>query len=103
MTLIPKAVDEVIDILAAMPGAVAVVLGGSRAVGTEDAASDWDLGVYYRGEIDLPALSELGTVFLPSNPPCSARVVQYSTTSRSRKITSTFSPPRSSHAPSFIK
>lgn len=31
-----------------MPGAVAVVLGGSRAVGAAREDSDWDLGVYYR-------------------------------------------------------
>ena len=42
--------------LAEMTGAVAVVLGGSRAVRSEDEGSDWDLGVYYRGEIDLTAL-----------------------------------------------
>jgi hypothetical protein len=35
--------------LAAVPGAVGVVLGGSRARGTHTAASDVDLGVYYRG------------------------------------------------------
>jgi len=65
MTIIPHAVAELVDVLAAMPGAVAVVLGGSRAVQSADEGSDWDLGVYYRGEIDLTALSERGTVFPP--------------------------------------
>src|SRR4051812_19678154 len=35
--------------LAELPGAVAIVLGGSRADGTERPDSDWDLGLYYRG------------------------------------------------------
>ena len=34
--------------LAALPGAVSVVLGGSRAAGTHRPDSDWDLGLYYR-------------------------------------------------------
>ena len=58
---------EVVDILTAMPGTVAVVLGGSRAVRSDDEQSDWDLGVYYRGDIDLTALSELGSVFPPGS------------------------------------
>lgn len=35
--------------LAELGGAAGVVLGGSRATGTERLDSDWDLGVYYRG------------------------------------------------------
>lgn len=35
-----------------MPGAVAVVLGGSRAVGAAREDSDWDLGVYTRRRLD---------------------------------------------------
>ncbi|MEU9117294.1 nucleotidyltransferase domain-containing protein [Streptomyces sp. NPDC048483] len=42
-----------------VPGVVGVMLGGSRARGTHRADSDWDLGVYYRGELDLPALEAL--------------------------------------------
>ena len=57
MTDIPPSVTELVDVLTAMPGTVAVVLGGSRAVRLDDKESDWDLGVYYRGEIDLTALS----------------------------------------------
>jgi predicted nucleotidyltransferase len=34
--------------LGGLPGAVAVVLGGSRASGAERPDSDWDLGLYYR-------------------------------------------------------
>ena len=40
-----------------------VVLGGSHALGVADDASDWDVGLYYRGEIDLAALREPGTVY----------------------------------------
>lgn len=53
--------------LAEMTGAVAVVLGGSRAVRSADEGSDWDLGVYYRGEIDLTALAKRGTVYPPGS------------------------------------
>ena len=67
MTAIPQPVTELVDVLAAMPGTVAVVLGGSRAVRSDDEKSDWDLGVYYRGEIDLAALAALGTVFPPGS------------------------------------
>ena len=67
MTAIPPSVTELVDVLAGMRGTVAVVLGGSRALRSDDANSDWDLGVYYRGEIDLTALSALGTVFPPGS------------------------------------
>lgn len=41
-------VARVAEDLASIPGAVAVVLGGSRAIGAAREDSDWDLGVYYR-------------------------------------------------------
>jgi hypothetical protein len=59
---LPAAVAELVDQIAGMPGAVAVVLGGSRAGSTADAESDWDLGLYYRGEIDLSVMSTRGVV-----------------------------------------
>jgi hypothetical protein len=62
---LPRAVAELVDLLAAMPGVCAVALGGSRAEGAADAHSDWDLGVYYRGAIDTSPLSALGTVHPP--------------------------------------
>jgi hypothetical protein len=65
MTDLPKPVTELVDTLAAMPGAVAIVLGGSHALGAGDAGSDWDLGLYYRGTIDLAPLTRLGTVHAP--------------------------------------
>lgn len=42
--------------LAAVAGIVGVVLGGSRARGTADEDSDVDLGLYYRGDLDVPAV-----------------------------------------------
>jgi predicted nucleotidyltransferase len=59
--------SRIVERLASMRGVVAVVLGGSRAQGSERPDSDWDLGVYYRGEIDLSKLAELGTVYPPGS------------------------------------
>lgn len=64
---LPRAVADLVDVIAALPGAVSVVLGGSRASGTNDASSDWDLGVYYRGAIDLTALAQHGEVHPPGS------------------------------------
>lgn len=64
---IPQSVAEVVDLLAAMPGTVAVVLGGSRALDCAAEGADWDLGLYYRGAIDLTSLSTRGTVFPPGS------------------------------------
>ncbi|MFJ8310316.1 MULTISPECIES: nucleotidyltransferase domain-containing protein [unclassified Streptomyces] len=47
--------------LAEVPGVRAVALGGSRARGTHRPDSDWDLGLYYRGDLDVPALSRLAS------------------------------------------
>jgi hypothetical protein len=45
--------------LVAVPGVVAVSLGGSRARGADVPGSDWDVGVYYRAPLDVPALTAL--------------------------------------------
>ncbi|WP_405497803.1 nucleotidyltransferase domain-containing protein [Streptomyces sp. NBC_00096] len=45
--------------LAEVPGVRGVMLGGSRARGEHRPESDWDLGVYYRGDLDLAALGAL--------------------------------------------
>ncbi|MFI6346837.1 nucleotidyltransferase domain-containing protein [Streptomyces sp. NPDC050560] len=51
--------EPLADDLAALPGVVAVALGGSRAQGTHRPDSDWDLAVYYRGAFDPAALRAL--------------------------------------------
>ena len=54
--------------LAAIPGVVAVTLGGSRAAGTAVEGSDWDFGLYYRDRLDpadVAALDWPGRVFAP--------------------------------------
>ena len=54
--------------LAAVPGVVAVTLGGSRATNTAVEGSDWDFGLYYRDRLDpadIVALGWPGRVFAP--------------------------------------
>jgi predicted nucleotidyltransferase len=46
---LPEPVAALVADLAEIPGAVAVVLGGSRATTTHRPDSDWDIGLYYRG------------------------------------------------------
>jgi hypothetical protein len=64
---LPPAVGRLVDELAATPGAIAVVLGGSRANGFGDSKSDWDLGLYYRGALDLSPLRARGDVYPPGS------------------------------------
>ena len=64
---LPSAVAAVVDVVARSRGVVAVTLGGSRSTGGVDEASDWDLGVFYRGALDLGPLAELGTVHPPGS------------------------------------
>jgi hypothetical protein len=64
---LPDALVPLVDALAAVPGAVAVALGGSRAAGDADAQSDWDFALYYRGTPDLRALERFGTVYPPGS------------------------------------
>jgi hypothetical protein len=59
---LPGPIAALVDVLSGMRGVVAVVLGGSRALGTASSSSDWDLGVYYRGDLDTTAVSGFGTV-----------------------------------------
>jgi len=65
MSPLPRFLTELVDELAAAPGVAAVVLGGSRALDTSTESSDWDLGLYYRGAVDLSALETRGTVYPP--------------------------------------
>jgi hypothetical protein len=67
MTAMPAAIVELVDELMAMSGSVAVVLGGSRALGAGDGESDWDIGVYYRSAIDLSRLAARGPVYPPGS------------------------------------
>ncbi|MGN6326971.1 nucleotidyltransferase domain-containing protein [Pseudolysinimonas sp.] len=57
---IPPFLDEAADALHALPGVLAVALGGSRAQGTSRPDSDWDVAVYYRGSFDPQAIRDLG-------------------------------------------
>ena len=62
------AVEYLAARLAAIPGVVAVTLGGSRATNTAVEGSDWDFGLYYRGRLDpadIVALGWPGQVFAP--------------------------------------
>ncbi|MCX4553980.1 nucleotidyltransferase family protein [Streptomyces sp. NBC_01500] len=56
-------IADMADQLCTLPGIRAVALGGSRARGTQRPDSDWDLGLYYRGRPDLPALTALAADF----------------------------------------
>jgi hypothetical protein len=67
MPELPAEIRDLVDVLASMSGAVAVVLGGSRALGTPTPRSDWDLGVYYRGKLDTAALAHFGVVHPPGS------------------------------------
>jgi predicted nucleotidyltransferase len=53
-------VEYVSDELAALPGVLAVCLGGSRAHGTNRPDSDWDLAIYYRSDFEPQSLRDIG-------------------------------------------
>lgn len=56
---VPERISALASRLADVPGVVAVVLGGSRATGEHRPDSDVDLGLYYRGRLDVAALRAL--------------------------------------------
>ena len=64
---LPAPVTELCARLTGIEGVEAVALGGSRAAGMVDAESDWDIGVYYRGDIDLAPLVSYGEVHSPGS------------------------------------
>jgi hypothetical protein len=64
---LPLSVARVAQALSASTGARAVVLAGSRASTDIDAASDWDLTVYYRDALDLAPLAAFGDVHAPGS------------------------------------
>jgi hypothetical protein len=67
MNGLPPAVGALVDELAELPGAIAVVLGRARVHTSVAPDRDWDLGLYYRGAIDLTALGARGTVHPPGS------------------------------------
>jgi len=64
---LPGPVAELCAMLRGIEGVEAVTIGGSRAAGTADERSDWDVGVYYRGRIDLALLARYGEVHPPGS------------------------------------
>ncbi|HEY4941546.1 MAG TPA: nucleotidyltransferase domain-containing protein [Rhizomicrobium sp.] len=48
--------DRIATAFAQVNGVRAIVLGGSRGRGVHHAASDYDIGLYYSGELDIVAL-----------------------------------------------
>lgn len=71
--LTPAELLAVADRLVRVPGVAGVMLGGSRARGAERPDSDVDLGLYYRGPLDVEALQVLaetvGEARSGSSPP----------------------------------
>jgi hypothetical protein len=64
---LPDSVAQLCAMLARIDGVEAVTIGGSRATETADESSDWDVGVYYRGAIDLAPLTRYGEVHPPGS------------------------------------
>ncbi|WP_068279304.1 nucleotidyltransferase domain-containing protein [Aldersonia kunmingensis] len=52
--------ERIAEALFGLDGVEAVALGGSRAAGTHRPDSDWDFGLYYRGDFDPGQLKSLG-------------------------------------------
>lgn len=65
---------RIVPRLAAVPGVVAVVLGGSRARGTDNPASDYDLGLFYGPETPLDTEALLGVARTIVDDPNAAAV-----------------------------
>jgi predicted nucleotidyltransferase len=60
MDNIQTILDNVVLALQDVPGVEAVVLGGSRARGTNQPDSDIDIGIYYHSDhLDLPRLQQV--------------------------------------------
>ncbi len=51
--------EKVAQAFAPVGGVRAIVLGGSRGRGSHHAASDYDIGLYYEGNLDIAALEEV--------------------------------------------
>jgi len=59
VTMTRDRMAEIANRINDVDGIVGVLLGGSRARGDDTPESDVDLGLYYRGSLDLPALRVL--------------------------------------------
>jgi hypothetical protein len=74
----PEAPDplltRIVPRLAAVPGVVGVVLGGSRAKGTANASSDYDVGLYYGADEPLDTKRLLDVVREFVDDPSAAEV-----------------------------
>jgi predicted nucleotidyltransferase len=79
-------VAELCAALGAQAGIEAVAIGGSRAAGTADDASDWDIGFYYRGQVDLATLARYGEVHSWSSRSGSTACTNGSRVSRDRRL-----------------
>ncbi|SBT47763.1 nucleotidyltransferase domain-containing protein [Micromonospora auratinigra] len=64
--------DELVDRLRAVDGVVGVALGGSRARGEHRPDSDWDLGLYYRGRLDVAGLRAVAATVADDAPELTA-------------------------------
>lgn len=64
---LPDPIAGLCAMLARIEGVCAVTIGGSRATDSADESSDWDVGVYYRGRIDLAPLRLHGEVHPPGS------------------------------------
>lgn len=60
---------RIVEALSGVEGLKAIVLGGSRARGTHDEHSDYDIGLYYRDDFDFAHLSRQATS-LDGRPDC---------------------------------
>lgn len=67
MIALPSPVADLCAALGAIGGVEAVTIGGSRATRTADGASDWDVGLYYRGDPDFTLLTRYGELYPPGS------------------------------------
>ncbi len=60
MNELPPAISDLVARLAGLDGVEAIALGGSRARSEQRVDSDWDLGLFYRGSLDVSPIRALG-------------------------------------------
>ena len=68
--------ERISPALAAVPGVVAVSLGGSRATGAAHASSDYDIGLYFRERVGLDVTRLLEVVKGLVDEPAAAQVTK---------------------------